>query len=530
MNSRTEQYVASTSLAHRKKFGQFFTPDAVADFMCQWILGRIEQPKQVLDPAFGLGSFLEAVRRRTDTVRFVGYDIDQHVLRRAPTDPNARICLGDYLDSWGKKYDAIVCNPPYSRFQHFSQKDDTVVRLQRELGLEVSGYINSASAFLLKSLSELADGGMLAYILPLEFLNTGYGTVVKQQLLLRGCLKAIVRLECESDVFPDAITTVGIILACKDGREEPVRFATVNSVSELSTVIQSPRVRTVPFASLAPEDKWLRHFNDHADVSNHPGFVGLRTYGQFSRGIATGANEFFLLSKSKARDLRLPDKCLLPCISKSRQVTNAVFTDEDFSVLATNDAPVYLFDGTRSTEGPVHNYIDQGMRAGYHLRYLTKMRSPWYALEKRAPAPILLGVFFRERFKVVRNYSSCLNLTCFHGFCPNALGYRFVDQLFLFLCSQAASLLFAPQMRKYGDGLDKFEPNDLNAAYVPAPHVMEELPTDIVAAGLRAIEMKLPLPQELESRFLSLIPNVGQQAGNDQPAKRGTGRQAALPW
>lgn len=530
MNSRTEKYVASTPLAHRKRFGQFFTPDPVADFMCQWVLGRKKQPAQVLDPAFGLGSFLEAVRRRSDTVTFVGYDIDEHVLRRAPTDQNAGIRLGDYLDTWGKKYDAIVCNPPYSRFQHFSRKDDTIVRLQRELGLEVSGYINSASAFLLKSLSELADGGMLAYILPLEFLNTGYGTVVKRQLLLGGRLKAIVKLECESDVFPDAITTVGIILACNDGRDEPVRFATVNAVSELPIILQSPSVRMVALASLDPDDKWLRHFNDHTDVSSHPDFVGLRTYGQFSRGIATGANEFFLLSKSDARNLRLPDKCLLPCVSKSRQVTNPVFTDDDFSTLATNDAPVYLFDGTRSTEGPVHDYIDQGRRAGYHLRYLTKMRSPWYALEKRAPAPILLGVFFRGRFKVVRNYSSSLNLTCFHGFYPNALGYRFVDQLFLFLYSQAAALLFAPQMRKYGDGLDKFEPNDLNAAYVPAPHVMDELPTELVAAGLKAVEKKSPLPQELESRFLSLMRSVDQQASQDRLSKRGTGRQAALPW
>lgn len=33
-----QKYIASTTLDHRKKYAQFFTPEKIAEFMCHWVL------------------------------------------------------------------------------------------------------------------------------------------------------------------------------------------------------------------------------------------------------------------------------------------------------------------------------------------------------------------------------------------------------------------------------------------------------------------------------------------------------------
>jgi len=51
-----KEYKKQTSLSHRKKYAQFFTPKPIAKIMIDWIL---ETPKlqTLLEPAFGLGVF-----------------------------------------------------------------------------------------------------------------------------------------------------------------------------------------------------------------------------------------------------------------------------------------------------------------------------------------------------------------------------------------------------------------------------------------------------------------------------------------
>ena len=135
--------------------------------------------------------------------------------------------------------------------------------------------------------------------------------------------------------------------------------------------------------------------------------------------------------------------------------------------------------------GPAEKaYVECGQKHEYHNRYLTKCRNPWYKLEFRKPAPILLNVFSRDGYKVVRNFTSAVTLTCFHGFYPNLFGMEYVDHLFVYLLSKTGRRILENSRRRYGDGLDKFEPNDLNTALVPAPAILADLPPRLIKAVL----------------------------------------------
>ncbi len=193
----------------------------------------------------------------------------------------------------------------------------------------------------------------------------------------------------------------------------------------------------------------------------------MSTYGRFSRGIATGANEYFAIRPSTAEKYGLPQVCLIPCLSKARQAPGKIFTEQEFEALLKADKPVYLFDGEAITSQAVDRYIGLGEEAGYQHRYLTKMRNPWYALEKRPACKIWVGVFGRAGVRFVWNESGCISLTCFHVFQPGSAGEAYLPCLFLYLNSSTGRTFLELEKREYGDGLEKYEPNDINKVLVP---------------------------------------------------------------
>jgi len=127
---------------------------------------------------------------------------------------------------------------------------------------------------------------------------------------------------------------------------------------------------------------------------------------------------------------------------------------------------VYLLNITDVTSSAVRRYIQLGEKLGVHKKYLTSHRTPWYSIESRPPAPILVTVFNRNGLRFVRNESDVRNLTCFHCFYLDMFEIEKIDILMAYLITDVAREIFNDNRREYGDGLEKFEPNDLNNSKV----------------------------------------------------------------
>ena len=494
-------YLDQVGDEHRKRFGQYFTPKEVANFMVGWVMGS--GFPYLYDPGFGLGSLYAPVID-DDRLTFRASEIDPSVLNfwENTTGRYADFVeREDYLLSWGKRHTNIVCNPPYMRFQKFLNRNDVSSTFSRKIGLRLSGYTNTASAFLLKSLSELDGKGRLAYIMPLEFLNTGYGKVVKAKLIENGHLAAIIKLDCEKDIFPDAITSVGIILYDAAVTYETVDFYSVNSIDSLAEVLDRSPIARVASAELTPKSKWLQHFAATESKVRTDSLVPLNYYGRFSRGIATGANSFFVLRPSDAKRRDLDASECVPCVTRSTQVRRGFFSSGDYEDLVREDAPVLLFSVSANHSSAAEKYIKFGESNEYHKRFLTKTRKPWYRTELRTPAPILMGVFSRGGYKVVRNRSDVVNLSCFHGFHPNIYGHHYIDHLYLYLSSEPGRRIMSMSKRQYGDSLDKFEPNDLNDALVPTPALFDCLKAEEIACAMAYVQENDAIPESIDEFF-----------------------------
>lgn len=468
------EYSARVGMAHRKKFAQFFTPVHIAEVMVDWLVGNKEL-HSVLEPAFGLGVFSRVLLDKvaTSEVSIIGYDIDDTVLTDASHLFENKKCVAvrhqDYIESdFGLKYDGIVCNPPYLKFHDYDNKRCVEV-IRNRLDIPLNLNTNLYALFLIKSLSQLAAGGRCAYVLPAEFLNSDYGVKVKKFLIQSGMLRHLVVFDYTDNLFDDALTTSAILLCANDNRSSKVGFSKVSAddgVAKIANIIAGyPDIghadRVIDLDKVDPEIKWKNYYSNTENIEfSH--LVPFSSYGKVMRGIATGANDYFSFNKSKVAVWHLGGCDLQPCICHSADIAGLSFNEFDYQNLYNKDRNVLVFNPVSGGNAAVR-YVRYGEECEIDKRFLTSKRSPWYALEKRAPAPIWVSVFNRSGLKFVRNETDVLNLTTFHCVYvhDNILGVD-ADLMFAYLISNTAKKLLASSSREYGNGLTKFEPNDLN--------------------------------------------------------------------
>ncbi len=360
------KYIKETPLNYRKNYGQFFTPSSVARLMVKWVLR--DNPKTILDPAFGLGVFYdETIKIKPNSqIFFSGYEIDNRIINffnYHANNFNCRVNNQDYLQTEAGFFDGIICNPPYMRFQKFLNRHQILPKIEKKIGKKLVGYVNISSVFLLKSLKELKVNGNLAYIMPFEFFNAGYGKQIKKFLLDNNFLKQIVIFSNEKEIFPEAITTVCMLLCKNDGKQNSIKITIINTNEEIEKIadISNFYQKEIPPSDLPYNKKWtpliLSLFSEQKIPDD---FSVISSYGTFSRGIATGANVFFSLTKSEIEKWKLDGNNLCKCITKSFQIKKPLFTESDFNILYKADKPVHCLDVKKIDNQQVIEYIKEG--------------------------------------------------------------------------------------------------------------------------------------------------------------------------
>ncbi|MFZ4375980.1 MAG: HsdM family class I SAM-dependent methyltransferase [Saprospiraceae bacterium] len=474
-NSIENNYSKSISIEHRKKFAQFFTPFPIADAMAKWLLGN-DQLKDVLEPAFGLGVFSRAILNHKKEINIKGFEVDETIFNNAKQYfqdiENVDLLLQDYMyNDWKNKYDGIICNPPYFKFHDYDNKN-ILKEIETNIKCKLNGFTNLYTLFLLKSIHQLSKNGRCAYIIPSEFLNSDYGKLVKNYLIKSKTLRHIIVIDFEEKVFDDALTTASIILCANDNLTDKVQFSNIQSLQDLSKIDAiitkypnfSETEQTYSFTELNPDIKWKAYYQKQNSIK-FKNLVPFSTYAKVVRGIATGSNEYFTFNFSKAKEFNIDEQYLLPCICSAKDSKTSFFTKQDFEELKKSDKSIFIFNALNPNDKYINSYIKKGEEEEINKRFLTASRTPWYSLENRKPAPIWVSVFNRSGLRFIRNEANISNLTSYHCIYPkqtNLFSEINIDLLFAYLLTDTAKQIFDDNSRQYGNGLQKFEPNDLN--------------------------------------------------------------------
>ena len=183
------------------------------------------------------------------------------------------------------------------------------------------------------------------------------------------------------------------------------------------------------------------------------------------RGIATGDNEFFFMTKSKAMGRGLPLEFMVRAVGRTRDVEGAELTEDQLDALELKGRPSYLLglDGRRVREFPaeVRRYLHLGEEQKINNRPLIRQRRPWYKMETRKIPPFLFAYLGRRNARFVRNRARAVPLTGFLCVYPKKEDSGFVERLWTLLNHPDTLANLSRVAKSYGSGAIKVEPRAL---------------------------------------------------------------------
>ena len=163
----------------KNKYGQYFTIEAIAEFM----VSLVKQGKEakVLEPSCGKGVFLKMLYKY-GFKNIKGYEIDATL-----DNPYNVVEYESFIGSpLSERFNVVIGNPPYIRWKNLEDN------LKRELAQSDlwNKYFNSLCdylfIFILKSIEQLKENGELIFICPEYWLNTTHSETLRNYMCVNG--------------------------------------------------------------------------------------------------------------------------------------------------------------------------------------------------------------------------------------------------------------------------------------------------------------------------------------------------------
>lgn len=491
---RQTQLDAAKTQIERNKLGQFATPIELAIEIVEYAQNLLPQNQNIkfLDPAFGTGSFYSALLQlfpQSQIETAVGYEIDSHYGREAMLlwkNTPLKLNLSDFTkalppETREKKANLIICNPPYVRHHHLNRSDK--LRLQNQsqniAGVKLSQLASLYCHFLCISDAWMEEHGIAGWLIPSGFMDVNYGQQIKDYLLSKVTLLRVHRFDPNDVQFDDALVSSAIIWFQKTlpSQNHTVEFSYGGS---LATPEQKKYISS---SILHNNAKWtIISLTDKAINFNLQRFQ-FKDLFTIKRGLATGANNFFILTKEQVSAHQIPAQFLKPILPSPRYL----LVDEISADPLGNpilEQQLFLFNCNlpwseiQNNYPTLWKYLQIGVESGISSRYLCKHRNPWYSQENRSPARYLCTYMGRtdssrgKAFRFIWNNSHALAANVYlmlypKPFLADALSCQpsLQRDLWLSLNDISQEALISGG-RVYGGGLHKLEPKELGNMFV----------------------------------------------------------------
>ena len=478
-------FVLPTGWHEREKLrdkGQFWTPGWVAQAMVAYVS---KETNLVYDPATGRGAFFEALQQLDKTrVKYYGTDIDPKVLEdEIYSSPSCRVELRDFIKNPPVgKFKAIVANPPYIR--HHRIDEATKIFLKRLCanitGFSIDGRAGYHIYFFLQALNHLEEDGRLAFIMPADTCEGVFAKPLWKWIAANFCIDCVATFDEDATPFPNVDTNAIIFFIRKSKPKDTLRWLKAlqpNSTDLLEFVFSGFKKKdfeTLEVCNRELKEALATGFS--RAVQNHNGFqYHLNDFATVMRGIATGANEFFFLTRKQVKELKIPGRLLKVAVGRTRDVTGDIITQLDVGKLEETERPTLLFSISSDDELPksVEEYLKVGEKQGLPERALIQQRKPWYKMEKREIPPLLFAYLGRRNSRFIKNEAGVLPLTGFLCVYPMYTDEKYVNNLWRVLNHPDTLSNLRLVGKSYGSGAIKVEPRNL--ARLPIPeHLVEE--------------------------------------------------------
>lgn len=477
---------AKTKQITDKLRGGYYTPEVIAEFICNWAIDSIDL--DILEPSCGDGNFLiaaikrlmdlgagsEQIEGRLKGIELIKGEAKKALERTSMLGVNSdTIINGDFFSCIDQnklhgEYDVIVGNPPFIRYQNFPEEHRRLaISLMQEMGLNPNRLTNIWVPFLVISASMLKKGGKLGMVIPAELFQVKYAAetrvflskffdrisiVTFRKLVFKGIQQEVVLLLCERDVV----------------EQKGIKVWEVENLDELKD-FNIDRFRSINTKEIYHNsEKWTKYFLNQNEINllrrlrNHPQVKPISDFASVDVGIVTGRNEFFMLSQETAEEWDL-----LPftqrVVTRSPHLKGLFFTREDFKSNLEHGHRALLFlppnEDFEDLPDPCKRYIEYGEKSGFNTGYKCRIRKRWFITPSLWTPE---GFALRQVHgfpKLIVNQAEASSTDTVHR--VRTMGEVSIEQVSIALLNSLTFAFSEISGRSYGGGVLTFEPTEV---------------------------------------------------------------------
>lgn len=421
----------------KKLNGRYYTPIELADYVTEWVMNNNIEITKILEPSCGDGVFLQCLGERgihetceilaieidetestlannrvNQSIRFRNYEeFSQHRMENINHGINLEVGCKVINDDFYKVYEeslkeerfqAIVGNPPYIRYQYLSEQQ----REEQSLILESNGMrsnklINAWVSFVVACIETMDINSRIGLVIPAELLQVKYAENLRQFLM--ETLQRMTIVTFQELVFEGVEQEVVLLLGEKDINQEQEHQLRIAQYRNVADLINDNNLNEHPFFDVdLNESKWTKYFLTDRDIHlidnirNDDRFVKFSEVARIEVGITTGNNDYFCINRSQVEEYNLQNICR-PLIARSVNINGIIFTTGDWHENIERGAKTYLIDFPEIPyeeydEGH-RRYIEYGENSEQNTGYKCRIRDRWY----RVPSIRVSDAFFLRR-------------------------------------------------------------------------------------------------------------------------------------
>lgn len=330
----------------------FVTPPEYARDMAKCALDAFGNDSRKIDfgdSAVGTGALFlalknllyetnEAKNTKYEISSAIGIDIDEKMAKEASFRYGKRglaIIYGDSISpdiNLGSQRNLMLVNPPYNRQEHIPKKYRLQARqlAKEQTGINIMGDAGLYVYHLLIMDKWLSKDGVAVWLLPSFFLQSKYGEAVRQYLLNK---VQLIRLHIYNDKklqFENFYISTTIVIFKKEIPEESVGIIVSYGESMVKPSFNAMVDRKSFLETSGNWRKIVNRTNENQDLNNCDSKqIKFEDLFDIKRGLATGANSFFVMKRIEAEKRGIPDFALKPLLPKARYLNSLIINSQD---------------------------------------------------------------------------------------------------------------------------------------------------------------------------------------------------------
>lgn len=471
--------------------GGFYTPLIIAEFILRWGINN-ESNLSILEPSCGDGNFLKALKNLDlDYQKITAIEFDEIEFLKAKNFKltSSEVINDDfhnYCLETKDKFDLIIGNPPYIRYQFFEKtQQDLAIQIFEKSGLNYSKLTNAWVSFVIGATQLLKNKGKIGFVLPAELLQVSYAKQLR--IFLAHHFNKINIVSFEKLVFPEIQQEVVLLLCEKDGttshKIDHIELFDQNELQNLDlSSLQNPQ-KKIDFNS----NKWTYYFLNQEEIDflekigERKKLKNLGNFASVEVGITTGSNPFFTISKDIVEKYEL-EKYSFPMVGRSVQAKGIIFTLDDWFSNYNNKkirSSLICFPEKSKSDLSLgaNKYISLGEELKINKGYKTGIRKFWYSVPSQKKSDALFIRRNNQYPKLILNDAQAFTTDTMHR-----VNVKINYSLKAVIASYYNSLSFAFAEvcgRSHGGGVLELMPNEAENILLPYNPNNEKLLFDI---------------------------------------------------